>query len=181
MIRGAARGIVQTSDVINVGAKMALGALLVGMTIATFSQVMVRFVFTSFGISLSAPWTEELSRYAMIWLVFIGLGVGFRYGILISLTAVVNAVGERLGKALRYLALGASFGFLALLFVLGLDFVEFGRIERSPALSVSKTWVYWAMPVGAAIGCINILALVADTWLRGADIRLTSMPDGQED
>ncbi|WP_417247712.1 TRAP transporter small permease [Celeribacter sp.] len=181
MIRSIATAFVRISDVINIVAKFALGALLVGMTMATFAQVLVRFVFTSFGITISAPWTEELSRYAMIWLVFVGLGVGFRYDMLISLTAVVNKVSARMRNFLRYLAFAASFGFLALIFSLGLEFVEFGRIERSPALSISKTWVYWAMPVGALIGCINILARVADAWLRGAEISSPITSDVLED
>jgi TRAP-type C4-dicarboxylate transport system permease small subunit len=81
---------------------------------------------------------------------------------------------------LRYAALAVSFGFLVAICHFGLSFVEFGRIERSPALSLPKTWVYWALPVGAILGCANIVALAADTWLRGADIRVTSLPDRGE-
>lgn len=168
-------------DAVNLVAKGMLGLLLLWMTIATFSQVLVRFVFTYFGFSFSAPWTEELSRYAMIWVVFLGLGVGFRYGMLLSLTFIIDALGPRTGQAMRYLALATSFGFLVALFLLGLNFVEFGRIERSPALSLPKTYVYWAMPVGAALACLNILALVADTWRTGTDIRATNTPSAQGD
>ena len=168
-------------NAVNLVAKGVLGLLLLWMTIATFTQVLVRFVFTYFGLSVSAPWTEELSRYAMIWVVFLGLGVGFRYGMLLSLTFVTDALGSRVGQALRYLALAVSFAFLVTIFFLGLSFVEFGRIERSPALSLPKTYVYWAMPVGAALACLNILALVADAWRSGTDIRTASTPSVQGD
>lgn len=172
---------VAIADVINAVAKGVLGLLLLWMTVATFSQVLVRFVFTNFGFSVSAPWTEETARYAMIWVVFIGLGVGFRYGMLLSLTFVVDALGPRAGQAMRYLALALSFGFLATIFFLGLSFVEFGRIERSPALSIPKSWIYWAMPVGAILGCVNILALIADARHRDVDIRVISTPFRRED
>jgi TRAP-type C4-dicarboxylate transport system permease small subunit len=168
-------------DGVNAVAKGILGLLLLWMTIATFSQVLVRFVFTNFGFAVSAPWTEETARYAMIWVVFIGLGVGFRYGMLLALTFVIDGVGDRIGQALRYGALALSFSFLLVLFFFGLSFVEFGRIERSPALSLPKTWVYWALPVGAALGCANIIALIADAWLRGVDIRNASIPNRQVD
>lgn len=168
-------------DGVNMVAKGLLALLLLWMTIATFAQVLVRFVFTYFGFSVSAPWTEETARYAMIWVVFIGLGVGFRYGMLLSLTFVINAIGDRAGQALRHGALILSFGFLVALFLLGLDFVEFGRIERSPALSLPKTWVYWALPVGSVLGCMNIIALIADAWLRGVDIRDVSTPNREAD
>ena len=158
-------------DKINAVAKFLLGALLLWMTLATFTQVLVRFVFTNLGWTISAPWTEETARYAMIWVVFIGLGVGFRYGLLLSLTFVADALSNRIGQALRYMALATSFVFLLSIFFLGLDFVEFGRIERSPALSLPKNWIYMALPVGAALGCLNILALAASAWHTGTDIR----------
>jgi TRAP-type C4-dicarboxylate transport system permease small subunit len=180
-MRRLAGGLVGAADALNAAAKVVLGLLLLWMTIATFTQVLVRFVFTNFGFAISAPWTEELSRYAMIWVVFLGMGVGFRTGMLLSLTFVTDALGPRAGQALRYVAQALAFGFLVTIFFLGLDFVEFGAIERSPALSIPKTWVYWAMPVGAALGCVNILALVADTLRRGADIRATSTPTRRED
>lgn len=179
MIRAAAQGYLRLMDAVNAMAKALLALLLLWMTFATFTQVLIRFVFTHFGLSMSAPWTEELARYAMIWVVFIGVGVGFRYGLLLSLSFVVNALGKYSGQALRYLALLMSLGFLALLFQLGLRFVEFGQIERSPALSLQKTWVYWAMPVGSVLGCANILAVMIDTWCRGADIRDTSMSNDE--
>ena len=41
--------------------------LIAGMIILCFLQVLFRYVF-----KISAPWTEELSRYFMVWLIFIG-------------------------------------------------------------------------------------------------------------
>lgn len=41
--------------------------LMVAMTVLCFLQVLFRYIF-----KISAPWTEELGRYAMIWLIFIG-------------------------------------------------------------------------------------------------------------
>lgn len=171
MIRPIVTFYLEAVDTINVAAKFLLGALLLWMTFATFMQVLVRFIFTNLGWAISAPWTEETARYAMIWVVFIGLGVGFRYGLLLSLTFVADALSNRIGQVLRYMALALSFGFLLSIFFIGLDFLEFGRIERSPALSLPKNWIYMAMPVGAVLGCLNILALIVSAWHTGTDIR----------
>lgn len=171
MIRPIVTFYLEAVDTINVAAKFLLGALLLWMTVATFMQVLVRFVFTNLGWAISAPWTEETARYAMIWVVFIGLGVGFRYGLLLSLTFVADALSNRIGQALRYMALALSFVFLLSIFFIGLDFLEFGRMERSPALSLPKNWIYMAMPVGAVLGCMNILALIVSAWHTGTDIR----------
>jgi C4-dicarboxylate transporter DctQ subunit len=41
--------------------------LMIGMIVLCFLQVLFRYV-----LKISAPWTEELSRYFMVWLIFIG-------------------------------------------------------------------------------------------------------------
>lgn len=148
-----------------------IGVLLIVMAVSTLFQVLVRFVFTSVGFNFSAPWTEELARYAMIWVVFIGMGIGCRHAQLISLEFVVNRFRGFFGQLLRYLALVICLVFFAVLIKVGLQFVEFGRVERSPALAMPKTWVYWAMPVGAGLAFINTVALCVEAWVENRDIR----------
>lgn len=43
--------------------------LLISLTVMTTLQVAFRYIF-----QISAPWTDELGRYLMIWMVFIGAG-----------------------------------------------------------------------------------------------------------
>ncbi|MBY6097973.1 MULTISPECIES: TRAP transporter small permease [Nitratireductor] len=156
---------------------LLLGLLLMVMTVATFVQVLVRFVFTAAGMNLSAPWTEEIARYAMIWVIFLGMGLGFRYGALIALTFLSDSLGRVVGQGIKYFAYIISGIFVAILVKLGLDFVAFGAVERSPALSMPKVYVYWAMPVGAVLSIINILALFVETARNGGDIRLPGEVD----
>lgn len=44
-----------------------LVSLLVGMIIVAFLQVLFRYLFL-----MSAPWTEELGKFLLAWLIFIG-------------------------------------------------------------------------------------------------------------
>ncbi|MFA7468559.1 MAG: TRAP transporter small permease [Desulfotomaculaceae bacterium] len=59
-ISSAIDGLVKVENV-------SLVLLMTGMIILCFLQVLFRYVF-----EFSAPWTEELSRYMMVWLIFIG-------------------------------------------------------------------------------------------------------------
>ncbi|MGF1659675.1 MAG: TRAP transporter small permease [Rubrimonas sp.] len=150
----------------------AVVALLLGVvTAAVLAQVAVRFVLTAFGLNVSAPWTEELARYALIWMVFLGAGVGCRKAQLIALELIVQALPGRLGQGLRYAALALCVGFFALLIHVGLPFVELGRTETSPVTQIPKSLVYWAMPAGAAVMILNTLALIAEAVLDRRDIR----------
>lgn len=158
-------------DRLNQGICWVLAGLMLVMVLCTLWQVAVRFLLTSFGWSIAAPWTEEVSRYAMIWIIFLGAGVACRHAQLIALEIVVMRVPPAWGKAMRYLALAGCLAFFSLMFTLGMQFMEFGEIETSPVLSLPKTWVYAAMPLGFALMFVNTLALVLACWLEQGDIR----------
>lgn len=149
-----------------------IAALLAVVSVAVMAQVTVRFVLTTAGINISAPWTEELARYALIWMVFLGAGYGMRHTRLISMEFGIQSMPRRFGVPLRYLVLVLIIAFSALLLKAGLDFVALGRSETSPVLGITKDWVYWAMPVGAALLILNTFAHIADTVLAKGDIRL---------
>lgn len=160
--------------------RWVLAALLVGMTVCTLWQVIVRFLLGAFDINVSAPWTEELARYMMIWVIFLGAAVACRKAQLISLDIVVHSVPQRLGRGLRYLSLLICFAFFGLMFNLGMQFLEFGAIESSPVLSLPKNWVYVSMPIGFALMILNTVALMVEAYCTRTDIRFAGQSLGQE-
>lgn len=168
------RQFVSLTDHLNRLVTLLVGLLLIVVTLAVIGQVGVRFVLTALGINISAPWTEELARYCLIWMVFLGAAVGVRHARMIALEFGVRRLPDRLGIGLRYASIAIAMGFFVLLFVVGLRFVDLGRSETSPVMGITKDLVYWAMPVGAALMLLNSLALIVDTLLNGRDIRLAA-------
>jgi len=164
-------GYLTVVKIVNRAVLWILAMLMAVMTAAITVQVFVRFGAAIPALRFSAPWTEELARYAMIWMIFLGLGVGFRYRMVIAFNFVVEKLNKQWGQALQLVAFLASMAFLALLIKLGIDTVGFGRIELSPVMRLSKAWVYWAMPVGAGLAVANIAAVIAEAWRTGADLR----------
>lgn len=161
----------RATDAVNAVMTLAVGLLLMVVSAAVLWQVTVRLVLTAAGINLSAPWTEELARYCLIWMVFLGAGVGVRHARMIALEFVIRAMPGRVGIPLRYGVTLLSVAFFALLIWTGIQFVELGRTEVSPVMRLRKDWVYWAMPVGAGLMILNSLALVVETLLEGRDLR----------
>ncbi|HEV7268646.1 MAG TPA: TRAP transporter small permease [Falsiroseomonas sp.] len=158
-------------DRLNLLLTFGIGVLLAVMTIAVFTQVMVRFVLTAVGVNLSAAWTEEVARYVLIWIVFIGAGIGCRKRQLISLEFVVRALPSLAGQGVVYLGLLICLGFFGLLISVGLAFMDLGAVETSPVMQIPKAWVYAAMPAGAALMILNTAALMAETLTQRRDIR----------
>lgn len=168
------RVFVTAMDRVNAVATVVVAALLAIVAIAVMGQVTVRFILTAFGINISAPWTEEIARYTLIWMVFLGAAIGVRHARMIALEFGVRKLPKGVGVPLRYAVMIMSMAFFGLLFWVGMDFLELGRSERSPVLGITRDYVYWAMPVGMVLMILNSLALIAETILEGRDIRFAS-------
>lgn len=174
------RSIVHAIDKMNMFIMYIIGLLLMVVSVCVLAQVSVRFALPLVGLNVSAPWTEELARYLLIWIVFLGAGIGVRHSQMIALEFGIRMLSERLGVILRFGVITLSIAFFILLFWVGIQFVELGMTERSPAMELRKAWVYWAMPVGAALMTLNSLILVTDTILKGGDIRYAGDSDTLE-
>ncbi len=173
-MRPAVRSALGFLDRLNTAVYFLTGALLAVISVVVLMQVIVRFVLTSAGINISAPWTEEIARYLLVWMIFLGAAVGCRRMQLISLEFVVKGAPRLLGIIIRHLALALCLGLFLLLLRFGVQFVQvLGASELSPVMQISKTWVYWAMPAGAALMIVNTLAFIAESWLDGRDIRIS--------
>lgn len=161
-------------DRLNVLATFIVAALLAIVAIAVMGQVTVRFVLTAFGINISAPWTEEIARYTLIWMVFLGAAIGVRHARMIALEFGIRKLPKGVGVPIRYAVMIMSTAFFGLLFWVGVDFLELGRSERSPVLGITRDYVYMAMPVGMVLMILNSFALIAETILESRDIRFAS-------
>jgi len=168
------RRFVSAIDAMNAVLTVIVGLLLAIVAGAVFYQVLVRFVLTAAGINISAPWTEELARYTLIWMVFLGAAVGVRHARMIALEFGIRRLPAHVGIPIRYGVMGLCIAFFGLLFWIGLDFIALGRTETSPVLGITKDRVYWAMPVGMVLMILNSLGLIAETILEGRDIRFAA-------
>lgn len=157
-------------DTLNKGLEVLCGLALAAMTALIFLQVLVRFVFGKLHIHFSVPWTEELSRYLMIWAIFIGAAVIARRADALAVEALVLAVPAAAGRAIKYAAHALALVFYACIFLVGLDWAEFGLSESAPVLGMPMVYVYASMSVGAALTIVNVFTLLAEVWVEKKDI-----------
>jgi len=142
---------------------LAFGLLL--MVILISIQIGVRFILPKFGFSASLPWTEELARYLMVWLVFLGGAIAARHGLLIAVLALVDAVPRRVANLLKFVSLVILMIFFIAMAWHGYVWSIFGASEVSPAMTISKFWLYLSMPVGFAVAALNVFAVLLE-WGR---------------
>ena len=147
----------RVSNFLNRICRVILVLTLIAMTVATFLQVLFRYV-----IHLPLFWTEEFARYCLIWSSLMGAGVAMKRGQHIAVTILV----ERLPAGLRRVSsLIATLSILLLLAVMlwgGIELVIVTRFQISPALRIPMAIPYSAIPIGSAIMLVHALNFLAN-------------------
>lgn len=178
--RPMARAILSALDQVNAAVGVVAGLLLGIATLSVTGQVLIRFALNIGGLNVSAPWTEELSRFCIIWAVFLGVAVISRQAGLIAVEMLPQLLARPVGKAVKLLAIGITIAFLGVMGIVGYHYMLDGLIETSPVLRVPMGWIYAALPFGCALAIVNLLALAFEGIVLGRDIVETD-PDNIAD
>ena len=122
--------------------------------VVLFVNVVLRYVFSS-----STSWAEELIRYLMIWITFIGGSVCVRKGAHIRMDFLLTLVPKSVGNAITRFVLFIAACFCAALFVYGCRLVSFTiELEQtSPAMGIPMWIPYLAIPIGSALMVLRFL------------------------
>ncbi|MDW3182570.1 TRAP transporter small permease [Roseobacter sp.] len=81
-------------------------------------------------------WTEELTRYALLFSVAFGAGLAFRSGDLVNVDVVCESLPGRLPWVLRLVSAIATCGLAVYLLPHAWRYVSIGKMQTSPALGV---------------------------------------------
>lgn len=118
-------------------------------------QVAARYLFgTSF------RWSEELSRYLLVWTTFIFAGNALTRGELMALELLSHLCGW---KRRAIIVLGAVPALAALLVVTyyGYLYAQMNATQTSPTLGISAFYLYMALPVGSALLALHFIVQTA--------------------
>lgn len=147
----------KTLEGINTFVEYAVCVLISAMVIIVFLQVIFRFVIRS-----SLPWSEELSRYLMVWITFLGSSIAVKRKSHIGVEAVVSLFPGML-KRLTAIFVSASlcffFGFMVLY---GEKILRTVRFQLSPAMEISMAIPYSALMTGGVLMLLHSLLQLAE-------------------
>lgn len=130
-------------------------ALVAVIAIAMILQVFFRYVINS-----SLSWSEELSVWSLVWLVFIGSVVLIRNWEHIHIPTFVNWLPLKLRPYVIIIAKGLSLTFLVTMTVLGFQMILFGFHADAPVLHLSTKWAKLSIPAGGAIMSLFALSVL---------------------
>ncbi len=150
------RAVVRGVDGVNWLVGWVLAALLMVMSVLISWQVFARYIM---GNSLS--FSEEVSRFSMVWLAMLGAAYAYRQGTLIAVDLLTMMSGPVVSRVLRLSVAVASCIFAYVLLTQGWAITERVASQTAPSTRVSMGWLYGAMPAGAALVLLNAVGLVA--------------------
>ncbi|MFP7335208.1 TRAP transporter small permease [Shouchella clausii] len=142
-------------DGVNNGVKSIVSVMLAVLAVLVVLQVTTRFV-----INVPLAWTEEIARYLMIYIVFLGSGLAMRHNQHIAIDFLLDVIPHKNKARLQTIILSISAVFCLLLAYYGaqLTFMVIG--QSTPTLQYSMAWAYAAIPLGALLMLLNTVALL---------------------
>lgn len=159
-MKAVLRGYIRIVDIINKAMGYVLMAMLAVMTAIIFWQVFSRFVVGS-----SLAWSEELSRFLMIFMIFIGASLALRGNELISVELLLEKLAGTPRKVLVIIIQLVSIVFFIILIKYGYAMAESFSNQKAPSLGVSMQIIYLSLPLGGVLMLINSIACMIEEFV----------------
>ena len=130
--------------------------IVAAMVIVTTLQVVFRVAFNAL------TWSEELSRYLLVWGTFFGATLAYKRGNHIAVTFIIDFFPTRLRVWFNILTYLFSRVFFIVVAKQGLNMISMQVFQVSPALQLPMKYVYWSIPLSLGIMIVHTFAGIAD-------------------
>lgn len=135
-------------------------ALTIAATCAVvIAIVMAAQVFWRYGLGAPLLWSEPISVYALVWLVFLGAAVITARWEHVAITSFVDVFPAPIRALARIFGKLAMVVFAVALVIVSFDNLLTGAHVRAPVLGISTLWVKAIIAVSASAMALFSLAL----------------------
>ncbi len=124
-----------------------------GMTFIVLLGVFFRYV-----LRMPLSWTEELSRYMMIWAASLAVSIGIKEKGHVGLTVLFDAVKSRAAKVvLETIVFLSTLAFLLIMIYYSVQMVADAKWQISQGLGITMVLPTLAIPVSMVIALIQLV------------------------
>ena len=146
------KALTPVSDALDKICSVLIVIMLGAMVLVTGAQIICRTWFTALS------WSDEVTRYLLIWSTFLGASVVYRHSGHISITLVQDLVPKQIGKAMRVLVHVVCFVlFTVLLFYSSRYCMKLNK--TATALPIKMKYIYLCIPISMAIMMVHSLLM----------------------
>ncbi len=111
--------------------------------------VVVALQIVSRVFKISMPWAEELARFALVWLTFVGCSLGIYTKGHLGVNFIVEKLPNGVRKAVMLLAKLVIIAFFLILLVYGIKLSQTSMKNLSSTMRWPMGWVYSVIPFSA--------------------------------
>ena len=147
--------IVKLSRFINCWIERLLFGIGLIMTLVVAVQVFYRYA-----LNHSLFWSEELSRYLLVWLSFLGASVAYYRRAHPGIDIVVAMLPGRWKQSVSIFIHFVSLALFGIMVWFGCQFSYFVRLQITPALYLPKWLVMGIIPISGAVLLVHGLSLL---------------------
>lgn len=149
------RVLTPVSDALDRLCSVLIVIMLGAMVVITGAQIIFRTWFTALS------WSDEVTRYLLIWSTFLGASVVYRHSGHISITIVQDMAPPRIGKAMRVLVHAVCFALFTVLLIFSSRYCM--KLNKTAtALPIKMKYIYLCIPISMAIMMIHALLMAAE-------------------
>jgi len=131
---------------VNQGVEYLLFGLGFSMAILVAVQVFCRY-----GLNSSLFWSEELARYMLVWLSFLGATVAYYRSLHPGVDALVSRMSPARRRITQVLVHITAMSLALVMVISGCQFAWFVRMQISPAMAVPKWIILAVIPLSGLI------------------------------
>lgn len=154
----------KTIDVLHKGVA-GIQATLLGLLLAlVVYQICARWV----SFIPRALWTEEISRFLLVWVIFLGAAIGVRERSHFVLEILGDSPSRLVNQIWQAFIIAMEVGFCAIFLYRGYFYAEVLRWDVSDIAQISMLWVAASIPIFGGLSLLFLAELIFSKSLKGA-------------
>jgi len=123
--------------------------------------------FTRYALNNSASWTEEIARYLLISMVFVGVSAAVRTSRHIHVDLVYRLIPRRAGRVLSTFVDAVKIAFFSFAAVLTWQMMEKMTNYKMTIIDLPMNLVYGVCMLGFALAALRSVQVAVLNWRRG--------------
>jgi TRAP-type C4-dicarboxylate transport system permease small subunit len=155
-----AKAINKFCDLVDKVCSAILVVMLAGMVLTTSLQIICRVFFNALS------WSEEVTRYLLVWSTFIGAGCVYKRGGHISVTIIQDLLPKSFKKAAQIFVHVLCAVFFSFAVYYGFKYIGKQGTQLSAALRVPMRYMYMAIPVGFSVMLLHAVNSMIQIFIK---------------
>ena len=134
------------------------------MVVITTAQIICRTWFTALS------WSDEVTRYLLVWSTFLGASVVYRHSGHISVTILQEKVPAGVGKAMRIAVHAICLVLFTVLLYYSARYC--GKLNKTAtALPIKMKYIYLCIPVSMGVMMVHALTMMVHEILGEREVK----------